>query len=159
MRQSGIGIQELLAHAEWLRRLATHLVHDRDAEDLTQDTWSAALQSPPGSDRPAEPWLATVLRNVARRRWRAERLHERARPDLEATATPVASPQELLERAQVQRALAEAVVELEEPYRSALLLRYYEGRTAADIARELGVPAGTVRWRLSEGIRAPAPAA
>jgi DNA-directed RNA polymerase specialized sigma24 family protein len=83
MRQSGIGIQELLAHADWLRRLATHLVHDRDAEDLTQDTWSAALQSPPGSGWPAEPWLATVLRNVARRRWRAERLHERARPDLE----------------------------------------------------------------------------
>jgi hypothetical protein len=53
---------------------------------------------------------------------------------------------------QLQRLLGELVVALEEPYRSAILLRYYEGLEPARIGESLGVPAGTVRWRVSEGI-------
>lgn len=41
---------------------------------------------------------------------------------------------------------------LDEPYRTTVLLRYYEGLTAAAIARLLSVPAGTVRWRLSQAL-------
>ena len=44
------------------------------------------------------------------------------------------------------------VLELDEPFRSTLLLRYVEGRSAADIARRQGVPAGTVRWRLKAAL-------
>ena len=147
-------MEDLLAHADWLRRLAARLVSDQDADDLVQETWTAAMAARPAADRPAEPWLATVVRNLARTRWRRGRVRQHAGEALaaEQAAVVAPSPAELLERAQLQRALVELVVELEEPYRTAILLRYYEGKTPAEIAAREGVPGGTVRWRLSEGI-------
>ena len=50
------------------------------------------------------------------------------------------------------RGIAQMVGELDEPYRSTVLLRYFEGASAAEIARRQGVPAGTVRWRLKEAL-------
>lgn len=44
------------------------------------------------------------------------------------------------------------MLELEEPYRQTVLLRYYEGLSSPEIARRLEVPAGTVRWRLSNAL-------
>ena len=52
----------------------------------------------------------------------------------------------------MQRALVDAVLALDEPYRSAVLLRYFEGLEPAEIARRRGVPAGTVRSHLSRGL-------
>jgi hypothetical protein len=54
---------------------------------------------------------------------------------------------------ETHRRIAELVMALDEPYRTTLLLRYYEGRAAVDIAREQDLPAGTVRWRINEGLR------
>jgi RNA polymerase sigma factor (sigma-70 family) len=148
-------IEDLLEHAEWLRRLAAGLVHPDDAgDDVVQETWMAALRSPPTRDRATQPWLATVMRNLVRNRWRAGQVRRQAAAALaaEAESAAEASPQELLERAQLHRLLGEVVLDLEEPYRSAVLLRYYEGRDSAQISALLKVPAGTVRWRLKEGI-------
>ena len=58
------------------------------------------------------------------------------------------SSDELLARLESQRLLADAVAKLREPYRSSILLRYYEGLTAVEIAERQGVPDGTVRVRL-----------
>jgi RNA polymerase sigma factor (sigma-70 family) len=150
------GIEELLAHADGLRRLAVHLVRGRDpalGEDAVQETWAAALRAPPGRDRPTEPWLAEVLRNFVRRALRGERSRRAREARVVADAAGAggagaASPELLLERTQAQRLLVELVVALEEPFRSTVLLRHFEGLSAADIARSQGVPAGTVRWRL-----------
>jgi RNA polymerase sigma factor (sigma-70 family) len=146
-------IQQLLAHAEWLRGLARHLVRDdADAADVVQQTWAAALRAPPDPGRPARPWLAQVLRNFVRKNLRAAR--NRGARELAAGALESAAPssEALLEAMQLQRLLGELVVALEEPYRSAILLRYYEGQEPVQIAESLGIPAGTVRWRVSEGI-------
>jgi RNA polymerase sigma factor (sigma-70 family) len=145
-------VEDLLAHAEWLRRLAGRLVGPADADDLVQETWKSALRAPPrGHAEDARPWLAKVLRNLSRNRWRA-----RTRRDRTAAAAPLppapSAADELLERARTERRLADVVLTLEEPYRSAILLRYYEGKSGAEIAAALGIPAGTVRWRLSEAI-------
>ena len=51
-----------------------------------------------------------------------------------------------------ERALAGLVIELVEPYRSTILLRFFEGLSAAEIAHREGVPPGTVRWRLKRGL-------
>jgi hypothetical protein len=48
--------------------------------------------------------------------------------------------------------VAEVVTALAPTYRDAIVLHYYEGIPAADIARRLQVPAGTIRWRLKEGL-------
>src|SRR2546421_12875536 len=65
--------EDLLAHAGWLHRLAARLVSSAEADDVVQDTWVAAMRSPPSRDRPARPWLAPVMRNLARNRARTAR--------------------------------------------------------------------------------------
>ena len=75
-------VEQLLEHAEWIRKLAHVLVRDPAlAEDLAQDTWVAALRSPPKQQGPLKPWLATILRNLVRERARGvSRRRRRPRP-------------------------------------------------------------------------------
>jgi RNA polymerase sigma factor (sigma-70 family) len=150
--------EELLAHAGWLRRLAVSLVGPAaGADDLVQETWLAALRHPPARPGPLRPWLAQVLRNLVRMRRRAQGVRTAKQPEAqrleeERGAPAIASPEALLGKLEVERLLARLVAELDEPYRQTVLLRYFEGWSAADIARRLGVPAGTVRWRLKTGL-------
>src|SRR6185312_8440157 len=69
----------------------------------------------------------------------------------ESGQAPVA-PDELLEQMRLHRLLVDLVLELDEPYRSTIIARFVEGRTSASIASSLGIPAGTVRKRLREGL-------
>ncbi|HVS17227.1 MAG TPA: sigma factor, partial [Planctomycetota bacterium] len=72
-------IEALLAEQQWLHELARHLVGDPEAAlDLEQETWLAALRSPPAHAGSPRGWLATVLRRLARRRAEGER-HGRER--------------------------------------------------------------------------------
>jgi RNA polymerase sigma factor (sigma-70 family) len=149
MGPSSFHIEELLAHADWLRRLARHVARE-DADDVVQETWVAALRSGPAA-RIARPWLAEVLRNFARRALRTDRARQAREERVEPLDTP-ATPETLVERAEAQRLLAGLVMALDEPSRSTVLLRYFEGLSAAEIARVQDIPAGTVRWRLKEGL-------
>jgi len=147
--------EDLLAHASWLRRLALGLVGGAaDPEDLVQATYLAALRSPPEGDLPIRRWLAQVLRNVWKMRVRGAT--RRAFRETEFATTEYAdgatSPEALLARFQTQRLLGDLVAELEELYRSTVLLRYQEGLSSAEIARMQSVPPGTVRWRLMTGL-------
>jgi RNA polymerase sigma factor (sigma-70 family) len=148
-----IRLEDLLSHADWLRRLAAHLVRGGGgADDLLQDTWEAALRCPPDPARPAQPWLAEVLRNLVRARGRKARRRRSFETQARVDPLGVPSAEVLLERAEAQRFVAELVIGLDEPYRSTVLLRYYEGLSGARIAAALDVPPGTVRWRLKEGL-------
>src|ERR1700754_2868848 len=112
-------IEELLTHSDWLRRLAGELVRSSDSpDDVLQDTWLAALRSPPLRDRAAEPWLVEVVKNFAFRAYRSRRAREtrEARGEL-VPAGPV-PPDVLVERAEAQRLMVEAVLRLAEPFRS-----------------------------------------
>lgn len=144
----------LLEHSAWVRRLAGSLVRDEAlAEDLTQEAWLAALRHPPVAGLPVRPWLAQVLRNLVRMHLRgARRRQARESRTVPSSETQGTTPQELVERVELQRMLAGLVVELREPLRSTILLRYYEGLDSSEIAARQGVPAGTVRWRLKTGI-------
>ena len=72
-----VPIEELLAHAEWLRRLARSLAaDDGTADGLVQETWLAAVQRPPRTGGRSRAWLATVLRNFARQRGRERRVRD-----------------------------------------------------------------------------------
>jgi RNA polymerase sigma factor (sigma-70 family) len=139
-----------------LHALARSLVHgDADADDLIQDTAIAALTHPPDEDRAVRPWLATVLRNRWRmdRRGRARRqVREQAVGLALADAVQDADAPEAIDRARTLERLASALVALDEPCRDVVIRRYFDGETSADIARSLGIPAGTVRWRLKTGL-------
>jgi RNA polymerase sigma-70 factor (ECF subfamily) len=151
-------MEALLAEAGWLRRFARALVHDADdADDLAQDTLVRALPTralPTMPGRPAaggRAWLATVARRLAVDRFRSgARL--RRRHAIAADDGLVANPEELIANAQIHRHVAEAVASLAEPFRHTLVLRFYQGLTSAEIARQLREPEGTVRWRVKEGL-------
>ena len=147
----------MLDDLEGLRALARSLVHgDAEAEDLLQDTAIAAITHPPDAERPARPWLATVLRN----RWRMNRRSESRRRAREHAVAPVDVADEAarevaaerVDRARILERLAAALVALDEPFRTTVIRRYLDGESAAEIARAQGVPPGTVRWRLKTGL-------
>jgi RNA polymerase sigma-70 factor (ECF subfamily) len=147
-------IDQLLAEAGWARRLAVRLVRDEAlADDLVQEAWEVALHDRPDADRPVRPWLAQVLRNRFRMRLRqTERRDQRDDRWTSEGAAAAPSSEALVARLQEQRRLGGLVLALEEPFRSTLLLRFYEDLDGAEIARRLAIPAGTVRWRLKEGL-------
>ncbi len=138
----------LLEHAQFVRNLARHLLHDEArAEDVTQEAWVVALQASPRDPSRARAWLARIVRNFAFEQRRSDaRRHQRearaARPE------SVPSTEQILEREALRRRVVEAVLALEEPYRSAVLLRFFEDLPPRHIARRLGVPVETVKTRL-----------
>jgi RNA polymerase sigma-70 factor (ECF subfamily) len=148
-------IDDLLDHREWTRQLARTLVWDEaQADDLAQNVFLAALQRPPKTDRPLRPWLAAVVRNLRAKHFLSERRRKVRDAEAASTGAPAdhASSEELLGRSEAERMLATLIAELDEPFRQTVLMRYFEERTAADIAQQLGVPAGTVRWRLKAAL-------
>jgi RNA polymerase sigma factor (sigma-70 family) len=149
---SRIGIEDLLAHADWIRGLARHLAHG-EGDDVAQDAWLIAERSPPDSSRPARPWFAQVLRNLVRVRRRNDTRRVRREEDYVQTL-PDKGPavDELYERLELHRFLAEQVMALEEPLRTFVILRYFEGLDSFRIGRLTGTPSGTVRWRLKIAI-------
>ena len=143
----------LLSEAGWVRRVAARLVRDGGAaDDVAQEAWLRALEQRPDASTTLRGWLAEVMRRLAHTRARAEarrRARELAAGGDEASA---ASADRLLEKAELLHRIGQLVGELDEPYRSTVLLRYFEGVSAAEIARRHAVPAGTVRWRLKEAL-------
>jgi RNA polymerase sigma-70 factor (ECF subfamily) len=151
-RGSALGPERLLEHAAWARRLARELVADAAAaDDVVQEAWLAATRKPPSEDRPLRQWLGRVLRNAARQRSRSER-RRAAREHVSARSEALPGPDELVERLDSQRALAEELAKLDEPFRSTVLLRFFEDLEPSEIARRQGLPSGTVRWRLKRGL-------
>ena len=134
-----LNLQDLLAHGDWLNRLARQLAGSHaEADDLLQDTWLAALRSPPNPGRPPRPWLAKVMQNLRRMYWRgAERRRSRegfAAPALGETQAP--DTQLLVERVELQRLVARLLLALDEPYRTTILLSFFDGRSSPNQAAD-----------------------
>src|SRR5688572_2735502 len=122
--ESSARIEEWLAHQEFLRRILRGiLASEADVEDALQDTWTRLLERPTAA--PAEPrgWLTRVTRNTALSGLRARR----RRSDREAAARSAGvaeSPADSVARMEAMRRVAQALLALDEPYRSVVLLRY-----------------------------------
>jgi RNA polymerase sigma factor (sigma-70 family) len=139
-------VDSLLAQARWVEGFARALVRE-DSDDVAQDAWLAAIQHPPATTGSPRPWFATVMRNLKRMRFRGA-ARRRAREEASAPEDHVPTPGELAHRMELQRRLATAVIALDEPQRSTVVLVFYEGLSPAEVARQQGVPATTVRSRV-----------
>lgn len=144
--------ETLLAYDGFVRGLAKELLDDaHGADDAAQETWIAALGLGPGGVSSLPTWLARVVRNLAAKSRRSSaRRAEREQAAARAEAVP--SVAEILEREEARRRVVEAVVALDEPYRSTLLLRYFENLAPGAIAKRQAVPVETVRTRIRRGL-------
>ena len=142
----------LLEHDDFLRALARGLVLDEArADDVVQQAWIAAIER--GPDRPASlrAWLATAVRRLA---WKLRRGEGRRERHEQSAARREATPsvEEIVAREQARRRVVEAVLQLDEPHRTTLLLRYFERLPPRAIAERMGVPVETVRTRIKRSL-------
>ncbi|MEM7309686.1 MAG: sigma-70 family RNA polymerase sigma factor [Planctomycetota bacterium] len=153
MTDSRLDSTTLADQRECLVRLAQALGADEHAaEDLAQEAWLVFLRRPPRSAERLRGWLASVLRSRllnARRAEERRRAHESEahRGSAENAETDAGRVLEVQER------MVQALRRLDEPYREALFLRYYDGLGPTAIARRQGVPLATVKSRLKRGLQ------
>ncbi|MEU5876552.1 sigma-70 family RNA polymerase sigma factor [Spirillospora sp. NPDC047279] len=123
------------------------------AEDVVQETLLRAWRHPEAlAGRPVRPWLFTVARNLVVDAHRARR----ARPPetgIDEQVTQTAGDDDI-DRALESWTVAEALADLSPPHRAVLVETYYRGRSVAETAKTLGIPAGTVKSRTYYALRA-----
>ncbi len=149
----------LFREAAWLRSLARSLVGPDDADDIVQDAWVRALESTRDDGggarrtiRSARAWMRTVVSNLGRDRLRrGSHRAQRERDAARSEAQP--SNEDLAERVELHERLAHAVRSLDEPYRSTLVLRYFEELSVREIAQRQGVPVRTAETRIARGLK------
>ncbi|HEX6811268.1 MAG TPA: sigma-70 family RNA polymerase sigma factor [Planctomycetota bacterium] len=148
-----VPIENLLIHADFVRGLVRDLVRDpHECEDLEQEAWLQALRRPPGHAVSLRGWLTALVGSLWANRTRdAQRRRVR---ELAAAAPPPDADraESIAAREQVRQRLLAAVLRLPEPFRAAVLLRYYDELSPTQIAARLGVPAATVRTRVARGL-------
>ena len=146
-------INALLAHTDWVRGLARSLVKwgDPGVEDVVQETWLRAMEHPPRAGENLRAWLSAVVRNVVRQARRSEaRRARRERSRVQGDEAPDTA--EVVERADAHRMLVNHLMDLDEPYRTAILLRFFENLPPRRVAKQVGCPVETVRAWLRRGL-------
>ncbi len=142
----------LLAHSAWLKNLARALVvSDDEIDDVVQQTYLQALTKPPRHTDNLRAWLAAIARNIVRSRSRSDTSRV-SRELAVAPPTAIEDPAEAIERAELRQRVVEAVLALDEPYRSSLILRFFEEMEVDAIGKMMGSGADTVRTRVRRGV-------
>lgn len=147
-RERAAAFQRLVEqHLDASYRLAHSILADRsEAQDSVHDAFVAAWQRWDSlrDHKKFERWFRRIVVNTCR-----DRLRRRSRTDTDLSqqgrlATPDTASA-ITERLRVEQALAH----LRPDDRVLIALRHHRDLTVADIARVLGIPTGTVKWRLN----------
>jgi RNA polymerase sigma-70 factor (ECF subfamily) len=139
-----------------LFRLAVAITRsEADARDATQDACVLAWRELPRlRDRGRfDPWLSQIVVNSCRMLLRRNRRGTIREISMDDPLRPV-THEEPTDAAEVDQfgeteAIQAAFERLDPAVRSLLILHYVEGRPLADIAKVIGSPVGTIKWRLS----------
>jgi RNA polymerase sigma factor (sigma-70 family) len=138
-------------HGPMVLGVCRRLLHDaHEAEDAFQATFLVLVHKARSIGRPEflGPWLHGVAYRVAARARQAARRRGRER---EAAAMPDGDPAVEVVWRELRQVLDEELGRLAQKYRAPLVLFYLEGKTTAEVARQLGCPKGTVLSRLARG--------
>jgi RNA polymerase sigma-70 factor (ECF subfamily) len=138
------------------------LGREEDARDVVQDAFLRAYRGLPRFKGEAKfsSWLYRITLNLCRDWIRRERRAPIVQPpagvDPNAFAdeqvSPTTSVEELVGRRQMSEAVAQAMAELPEDQRTAILMKEYHGLTFQEIADTLECPLSTVKTRLYQGL-------
>lgn len=148
---AGLDPEEHAAHDRFIRAVIRRFVAEPElVEDLAQETWLAALQHSAASRLLGRAWLGTVAQNFVFQalRGKARRL---AREAAVARSESVPLDDAPIDP-ELRRRMLDAVQRLEEPYRTAIHLRFFEDLLPAEIAERLGTRPETVRTRIKRGL-------
>ncbi len=123
-----------------------------EVEDLVQKTFMQVytridLYEFP---RPFKPWLYRIALNLCRDYWRSK---ERQLLILDQDPPSEQKGDSIFVRMQTRNDLVAALHSLEPGYREVLVLRFFQDLKIREIADVLGIPAGTVKWRLFQALR------
>lgn len=128
-------------YAEIVYRFIYHQVGGvvEDAEDLTQETFLAALQSAHRfrGDSRLRTWLFRIAAHKIADHWRSRHRQPPQVPleDWHSTTGEEASPPTFLEETELRDRVRAGLLTLPPHYRTALVLRYVEDMPVAEIAR------------------------
>ncbi|WP_376770984.1 RNA polymerase sigma factor RpoE [Marinobacter arenosus] len=138
--------------------ISRYVYDSQEVMDLTQEAFVKAFRALDRfrGDSAFYTWLYRIAVNTAknflesrgRRPQGSADVTEAEHFDDGGRLRDIASPERLLQREELQKALSEAIAQLPEELRSAFLLREYDGLSYEDIARILDCPIGTVRSRI-----------
>ena len=141
-------VQRLVdAHYDDLYRYAFRLSGSAaDAEDLTQEAFCKAQANLAQLRDPARarPWLFSILRNAYLHRVRSNH-HVVSLDDVGDVPEPLGEPLPEIDPVRLQQVLGE----LPEPFRTPIVLYYFEDFSYRDIAEQMDLPLGTVMSRLA----------
>ena len=138
--------------------ISRYVYDSQEVMDLTQETFVKAFRAIERfrGDSAFYTWLYRIAVNTAKNFLEARGRRPQGSADVADAENfddggrlrDVASPERLLQREQLQKALSSAIADLPEELRSAFLLREYDGLSYEDIARVLECPIGAVRSRI-----------
>lgn len=154
--------QQALVHSDALYRFGLSLAgNSADAHDLVQDTYLRAYlfwdQYSQGTNIRA--WLCRILKNsfinLFRRRSRELTLLEKDDGTLNTSFSlvvpEVSDPQDVVFKHLLGDNIANAILDLDQNYRTVVILRDLEDWSYEEIAGFTGCPLGTVRSRIYRG--------
>ena len=141
-------------------KLVTRYVHDgTEALDVAQEAFIKAYRAIHGfrGDSAFYTWLYRIAINTAKNHLVAEGrrpldhgvdLQDPEQYDMQARLRDVDTPERLLLTDEIQKTVEQAIEELPEDLRTAIVLRELEGLSYEEIAEKMGCPVGTVRSRI-----------
>jgi RNA polymerase sigma-70 factor (ECF subfamily) len=136
-------------------RLALSIVGDAtEANEITQETFIAALRSLPGyqEKNSLKAWLYTIALNQSRSHLRKRKTLERLRTTLTTIFRIENEKQVLPEEAAIQNEkearVWSTVSQMDEAHRTVVVLRYFHELSIAEISEILSVNQGTIHSRL-----------
>lgn len=125
------------------------------AEEVAQDTF-LALWRRPGAFDPArgslQSFLLGIVRNKAIDLVRKEESLRRTRDALAAEMQVKPDSYDSGDQVEERQQVRDALEKLSEVQREAIVLAYFGGRTYREVADELGIPEGTAKTRLRDGL-------
>ena len=120
-------------------------------DDLLQDVFLRLWRAAPSYEPTAKP--STYIFRVAHNAWLNLAARKKADALGEADRAEERDPAGDMQRAELQKAVRQAIAALPEHERECLVLSEYNGLKYAEIAEVLGVPVGTVKSRIFSAVQ------
>ena len=146
-------------HQDRVFKLIRRFVGPHEAADVAQDAFLRAYLNLDQFDPSFKfvNWMLKIAQNRAFTHLRSKGVaRERLSLDAEGAEEPTAGavdPGQLAEAKDRTESIERAIARVPEKYRILLHLRHAEGKLGPDIAKILGIPLGTVKFRFHEAYR------